>query len=56
MTATLTDLLEDPTYAFLFEKTAEEEELEEKLFDMSRYENTESQSLEESMEILGYEG
>ena len=49
------DLLEDPTYAFLLEKTAEEEEIEDKLFDMSRYENSEDQSLEESMELLDCE-
>jgi len=55
MTATLTELLNDPEYTFLFEKTAEQEEIEDKLFDMSRYENSEMQSLDESMEILGME-
>ncbi len=52
MATTLEDLLNDPEYTFLFEKTAEQEEIEDKLFDMSRYENSEDQTLDESWNIL----
>jgi len=55
MTTSLSELLSDPSYSFLLEETAEEAEISDKLFDMSRYENTEDQSLEESLDILGYE-
>ena len=52
MATTLADLLNDPEYTFLFEKTAEQEEIEDKLFDMSRYENSEDQTLDESWNLL----
>ena len=51
-TTSLNDLMNDPEYQFLFEKTAEEQEIEDKLFDMSRYENSEEQTLDESWNLL----
>ena len=54
-TAALTDLLNDPAYAELFEETTEQKAIRESLFDCSRYEGQDKLSLSQSLNVLGYD-